>query len=105
MPSVSTNFIKLNETLSPLKRWIPNAALTNGSVHANKLVLTIPAATWVKGNLSADVVLPKNLATVLRASFTPGAPLKISVDSPASVTFVRALQEFVLPIRISYQTP
>jgi translocation and assembly module TamB len=79
--SVSTNFIKLTRTLAPVKRWIPNATMTNGMIVANRLVYRVPGATWVAGDLSADMLLPQNVPAVLRASLTPGAPVKLFIDS------------------------
>jgi translocation and assembly module TamB len=58
-PSTYTNFQRTDKVLIALRRWLPAAALTNGTVKAGDVVLQFPSATWNGGVLTSRVADPR----------------------------------------------
>ncbi|EEF59925.1 hypothetical protein [Pedosphaera parvula] len=73
----------INETLSTLHRWIPQALLTNGAMQANALTVRIPNARWQNGSLTAEMNLPKyGKSLALQLKSDKAGSSDILIDSP-----------------------
>ncbi|MBC8095228.1 MAG: hypothetical protein H7Y43_05405, partial [Akkermansiaceae bacterium] len=82
--SVYTNVMALNQTFATLRTWVPNATLTNGSVQlATNRAITISAARWLNGTLTAETVLPGNHPVELLATTRKGGAIELHAAAEA----------------------
>ncbi|HET7624847.1 MAG TPA: hypothetical protein VFM25_06230, partial [Verrucomicrobiae bacterium] len=79
--SVFTNVAKLNDTFKTLRRWLPEAEFTNGTIRAKEIQIAVPNANWKNGALAAKIVLPQNRPFALNADWPANGPLKLSLAS------------------------
>jgi translocation and assembly module TamB len=79
--SVFTNLVRVESTLAKLRYWLPHARATNGTIQIRQRKFILPGATWIKGHLDSQLVLPQQRAFALNADALPGGGLRLGVGS------------------------
>ena len=81
--STYTNIVSQFSLLDQLKRWVPMAALTNGTIQAPGIIFKLPFATITHGNLAARVQWPRKSleATVTASVDASSRKIRASVSS------------------------
>jgi len=81
-PSSAVNSVARN-TLSVvvgLKKWLPVARLTNGSVRVEQTAIGVPVVNWSRGELTGSAVLPEPTGEVtLKANVSAGLAFRLEV--------------------------
>ncbi len=80
--SVYTNVQDVAAVFQNLRKWLPEAALSNGTVQVQKTLVNLPAVTWSRGKFWAQLALPQqpHLGT-LSADFSARQPYELQVHS------------------------
>jgi hypothetical protein len=73
---------QITDILGTLVHWIPSAAVSNGAVHADRIVVDFPAAAWARGNLWAQVGVPgAGQRATVRVDLAKGTPYELRLAS------------------------
>jgi translocation and assembly module TamB len=70
-------------TLAGLRKWLPIAAVSNGTIRLPQATVAVPAMTWTQGLLSATLGLPQERGQIiLRGDFStsPTNELRLRAD-------------------------
>jgi translocation and assembly module TamB len=67
-----------------LKKWLPIARLTNGTVRVEQTAIGVPVANWIRGELMGSAVLPEPTGAVtIRADVSGRPPFRLEAVSEA----------------------
>ncbi|HWQ90221.1 MAG TPA: hypothetical protein VN673_01015, partial [Clostridia bacterium] len=80
--SVYSNALQVIQISKVLRRWAPQALVTNGSLRVDQFSLTTTQAHWLNGKLDADIRLPQSKAWErLTADLSGSSPYALTLHS------------------------